>query len=44
MKQEITVLMAFLIVMLISAGCGNTAGNNVEPGTATEEDKDLFTT
>ena len=39
MKQKITVLMAFLIVMTISAGCGSSAGNKVESKTAAEEEK-----
>ena len=44
MKQKITVLMAFLIVMMILAGCGSSAGNKVEPKTAAEEDTGALTT
>ena len=44
MKQKITVLMAFLIVMMILAGCGSSAGNKVEPKTAAEEETGALTT
>ena len=44
MKQKITVLMAFLIVMIILAGCESSTGNKVEPKAAAEEDTGALTT